>query len=400
MIEREFGHELIKRVSYLPQDELLSALSILKNSELIYERGIFPQSKYIFKHALTREVIYDSLLVKKRKALHNEIGNAIEKLYAEDLSEHCELLVGHYFLSEDYLKAADYSKMAGKKAEKNVSINEAISYAEKRVSALERLPETKEIVRQIIDSRISLGLYMFQLFHFIEAKDAIESIFQSAIDMGYTKRVAQLYTIMGTYSYWIKEDLKTALKQLETAVDYAEKSGDVVSDFFSNQWLGFAHAYSCNFNKADRHFQKALKINIERKSIWGVSVVMGCISHWVLNSNGLIAQGNKMSHKALNLAIKSGDIYSKAIAYTLHGTSLYYKGDNKTAGEYLLKGADLTFKIGFKFLRAFAHFFLGHNYFQMGNLNKAEINYQKALEILEEINSLPSMPTYAEFVFF
>ena len=115
VIEREFRYELIKQVADLAQDELLPALSALKDSELIYERGIYPQSVYIFKHALTREVVYDSILAKKRKELHKKIGNAIEKLYGDDLREHYELLVEHYFLSENYSKAADYSKMAERK---------------------------------------------------------------------------------------------------------------------------------------------------------------------------------------------------------------------------------------------------------------------------------------------
>jgi class 3 adenylate cyclase/tetratricopeptide (TPR) repeat protein len=391
VIEREFKYELIKRVTGLSQDELLSALSVLKDSELIYERGMYPQSIYIFKHALTREVVYDSILAKKRKELHKEIGSAIEELYGDDLSEHCELLVEHYFLSEEYSKVADYSKMAERKAEKNVSLNEAAAYAAKRVTALEKLPETRDILRQKIDARTSLGLYMFQLFYFVEAKEAVESIFNSAIDMGYTKRVAQLYTIMGTYSYWVKEDFKTGIKQLEIATDLAAKSSDVVSGFFSNQWLGFAHAYCCDFKKAGRHFKKALKINIETKNIWGTSVVMGCISHWVLNYSGLIAQGYKMSRKALKLAIKSGDIYSKAVAYTLHGASLYFKGENETAEKYLLKGAALNSKIGFKFVCALAHFFLGHNYYQIAELHKAKVNYRQTMEILEDIQCLPSM---------
>jgi class 3 adenylate cyclase/tetratricopeptide (TPR) repeat protein len=391
VIEREFSYELIKRVTGLTQDELLSALSVLKDSELIYERGLFPQSNFIFKHALTREVVYKSILAKKRKKLHKEIGNAIEELYEDDLSEHCELLVEHYFLSEDYSKAADYSKMAVKKAEKNVSLNEAAAYAAKRVTALEKMPETKSLLRQIIAARTGLGLYMFQLFHFAEAKEAVEPIFKSAIDIGYTKRVAQIYTIMGSYSCWIKEDFNTGIKQLEIAKDLAVKINDVVSGFFSNQWLGFAYAYCCDFKKAGRHFKKALKINIETGNIWGTSVVMGCISHWVLNYNGLIAQGYKMSHNALETAIKSGDIYSKAVAYTLHGASLYFKGENETAEEYLLKGAALNSKIGFKFVRALAHFFLGHNYYQTGELHTAKANYRQTVEILEGIQCLPSM---------
>ena len=67
VIEREFSHELIERITGLPEKELLSHLSALKDSELLYERGIYPQSTYIFKHALTREVVYDSILTQEKE---------------------------------------------------------------------------------------------------------------------------------------------------------------------------------------------------------------------------------------------------------------------------------------------------------------------------------------------
>ena len=121
VIEREFSYPLINRVTGFPEKELLSHLSVLKDSELLYERGIYPQSNYIFKHALTREVVYDSILAKRKKKLHEEIGNAIEELYKDNLSEHYEVLAEHYFLSENYLKSAEYSRLAGKKAEKTAS---------------------------------------------------------------------------------------------------------------------------------------------------------------------------------------------------------------------------------------------------------------------------------------
>jgi class 3 adenylate cyclase len=67
VIEREFEFPLIKRIMGLPEQKLLSHLSALKDSELLYERGIYPKSNYVFKHALTREVVYDSIIAKKRK---------------------------------------------------------------------------------------------------------------------------------------------------------------------------------------------------------------------------------------------------------------------------------------------------------------------------------------------
>src|SRR5512136_2108944 len=173
VIEREFSYPLINRVTGLPEKELLSYLSALKDSELLYERGIYPQSNYIFKHALTREVVYDSILAKRKKKLHEEIGNAIEELYKNNLTEHYEVLAEHYFLSESYSKSADYSRLAGRKAEKTASLNDAIAHAKRRVTSLERSPQADDIQKQIIDARTALGLYMIQMSYQAEAKEAI-----------------------------------------------------------------------------------------------------------------------------------------------------------------------------------------------------------------------------------
>jgi class 3 adenylate cyclase len=133
VIEREFSYELIKRVTGLPEQDLLSRLSIAKDSELLYERGIYPQSTYIFKHALTQEVVYDSILAKRKKRLHEQIANTIEEFYEDNINEHYGLLAEHYIRSENYEKGGEYSKLAGEKARKAASFKEAIDYANKRV---------------------------------------------------------------------------------------------------------------------------------------------------------------------------------------------------------------------------------------------------------------------------
>ncbi len=169
----------------ISESELLSHLSTLKDSELLYERGIYPQSNYIFKHALTREVVYDSILAKRKKKLHEEIGNAIEELFKDSLTEHYEVLSEHYFLGENYLKSAEYSKLAGRKAEKAASFSDAIAFAKKRIASIEQLVRTEEVEKQIIDARTVLGLYMAQMLYHIESKEAIDPIFNLAIKYFY-----------------------------------------------------------------------------------------------------------------------------------------------------------------------------------------------------------------------
>ena len=164
---------MIKRVTGLSEKELLSNLSALKDSELVFERGIFPESTYIFKHALTREVVYGSILIKRKKKLHEEIGEAIEELYKNSIDEHYGVLAEHYSESENHEKAAIYLKRAAQKAGKSGSLTEAIAYTNKLISSLERLPRTDEFQKMIIDAKTLLGLRLIEMNYFIEAKEAI-----------------------------------------------------------------------------------------------------------------------------------------------------------------------------------------------------------------------------------
>ena len=96
VIERQFSFDLISRVMGVPEEELLSHLLLLKASGLLDETGSPPQPTYAFRHALIRDVVYDSILAARKKDLHEKIGNAIEEIYQGNLSEHSEELLQHY----------------------------------------------------------------------------------------------------------------------------------------------------------------------------------------------------------------------------------------------------------------------------------------------------------------
>jgi class 3 adenylate cyclase len=157
IIEREFSYELIKRVTGLPERELLSRLSVLKDAELLYERGIFPQSTCIFKHALTREVVYDSILTKKKKRLHEEIGQAIEDIYFERLEEFYEDLAYHYQRSDNVEKAVEYLTLAAKKEAYKFASEEAMIFSEEALKILDNLPVTEET------QKMRMNIEFFQL---------------------------------------------------------------------------------------------------------------------------------------------------------------------------------------------------------------------------------------------
>jgi len=157
VIGREFSHDLIMKMISLSEVELLSNLSALKDSELLYERGVFPQSTYIFKHALTQDVVYDSILTKRRKQIHEEVGKAIENLYTERLEEFYEMLALHYTEAGLSKKAIGYCQQAGKRANERSAYQEAISHLTTGFNLLQTLPETRARHQQELPLQTAIG---------------------------------------------------------------------------------------------------------------------------------------------------------------------------------------------------------------------------------------------------
>jgi predicted ATPase/class 3 adenylate cyclase len=390
VIEREFSYELIRRVKELPQDELLSNLSVLKDSELLYERGIYPESIYIFKHALTRTVVYDSILTKRKKNLHENIGNAIEDLYKNDITEHYGALTEHYIISENYEKAAEYSKLAGRLAQKESAFNEAIYYANIRVSCLEHLPRTKDAQQRIIDARTFLGLYYSQMNYHAEGMKSIESIIDLAMKHGNKRSLAQIYIIIGSHHAVVKEDFSKSAENFKKAIKISEEVNDFASLALASLWYGSALCPLCEFEKAEREYDRALNIAINGNSLWGIAQIKSMIALFLHLSQGKIDLARETSREAKRIAEKSGDIHSKAMSYLSYGATCYHKGLLEDAETNLLQGLKYCEKIDHRFYGAYSHMYLGDNYLALKDNQKAEYHYRQATEILRRNGLFPS----------
>ena len=392
-IEREFSYELIKQVSGLSERELLSRLSLLKDAELLFERGIYPESTYIFKHALTQKVVYDSILTRRKKQLHTEIGNAIEQLYKENLHEHYGILAEHFISSEKYEKGALYCRLVGRKTEKAGSIDDAISYGEKQVACLEKLSQTEEVEKNLIDVRTKLGLYYLQLTQLVKAKALIDPIVDLATERNYKRRVCQINCIIGQYKNQVEEDFPKAFEYLERALKIAEDLNDLISLALGNMAKGVCLWSNGEFSKALHCYEIALEINVAANSLWGISVYKAIIAiNYFFQGN--FSLGYKASEEALLIADESGDKYSKTHAYTAHGWSCYGKGYLEKAEKYFLQGADFSERLNVSYWAAFAHFGLGHNYFDMGNYNVSQKHFERAISFFRNAGLYPSLVNY------
>ena len=99
---------LVRRVIAQSEDELSRLLSVLQHKEFLYEVSALPTVTYCFKHALTQEVAYNSVLIERRKVLHRQTAQAIEHIFHSQLEDYYSILAHHYNKSGDVEKAMNY----------------------------------------------------------------------------------------------------------------------------------------------------------------------------------------------------------------------------------------------------------------------------------------------------
>jgi tetratricopeptide (TPR) repeat protein len=136
VIGRDFAFRILKSIRKLDED-LSIHMNNLVGLEILYEKALFPELEYIFKHALTQEVAYNSLLKQRRREIHDRIGQAIEQLYANRLEEHYEILAHHYERSGNAEKAINYLILAGEKSNQNSAIQAAHEFFKKAIEIVE-----------------------------------------------------------------------------------------------------------------------------------------------------------------------------------------------------------------------------------------------------------------------
>ena len=127
VIGRSFFYRILTQVAR-PVDGIDNRLSYLKQIELIREQQRMEELEYLFKHALAQEAAYESILHQKRKELHLQVAQSIEKVFDERLHEFYGMLSLHYIKGEDDEKAAYYLIKAGEEAMKASASNEALNY--------------------------------------------------------------------------------------------------------------------------------------------------------------------------------------------------------------------------------------------------------------------------------
>ena len=158
VIGRQFPVSLVKQVVPHAEVDLYRVLVALQAKEFLYEQPAFPESEYLFKHALTQDVAYGTVLHEQRKTLHEQTGHALEELYRLSLSDHYNALAHHYQLSENTPKAVEYLELAGHQAVQRSANEEAVRYFTTAIERLQALPDTSERRQHELALQVALGV--------------------------------------------------------------------------------------------------------------------------------------------------------------------------------------------------------------------------------------------------
>jgi predicted ATPase len=148
---------LLQAIAELPETVLHRGLAHLQAAEFLYETRLFPEQEYTFKHALTHEVAYNSLLLERRRVLHGRIVEALEALAPERAAEQVERLAHHALRGEVWDKAVAYCQQAGARAYDHAAFHEAVAAFEQALQALAHIPEDGDTRVLALELRLALG---------------------------------------------------------------------------------------------------------------------------------------------------------------------------------------------------------------------------------------------------
>ena len=335
VIEREFSHRLIQGLMELPEEELLAHLSILKDGELLYERGIYPQSTYLFRHNLTREVVYDSLLSQRRKELHRRTGELIERLHGQNLNERFGVLAEHFVAGEDWEKGAEYSRLAARKSLYSGSVPAAIEHAQRHLRCLEGLPRSAETSRRLTAARSTLAGYFLIVSRILEARAVVAPLAVTSPEIADSKSLPAILTAMGIYELFGREDYEQAMEHLDKVLQDPGDKHEGVWHWFANYYLGGFHCWACEFSKSRERLDKCREMSTGAKQFWGVSIA-NSTQAWCHAHQGRIDLALRQSEESLDLATASEDPLALALAHLVVGMSHYFEGSFEAARSHLM----------------------------------------------------------------
>ena len=389
VVGRDFAFRILQSITGM-RDELKSYLLKLQGLEFIYEKSLFPELEYIFKHTLTREVAYNSLLQKRRKKIHERIGNAIEEIYAERIEEFFEMLAFHFEQGEIWEKALEYTLEAAERARKLYAQPEAVTHYWQALELLEHLPRTVERDRSHIDVVLKLVRLPGWVTDEASKKEGLRHIdvaMRTAADIGDTGRLACLESNKGYLSQ--NEDLLTR------AIARAETSGDALAQADTANTYGLYLGIIGQYEKALPPIGQAIEILGTEGERFQQAYTMA------VGGRCFYARAGKLE-EALSYAARAREIgeamdNAKLRAWgAMEAEPYIYKGLWEQVVRVAEQGLPVAWEIGEWLVICFSSSWLSIAYLKLGRLEDAKRVLGRALKENQARPFRPFMNNYMQ----
>ena len=355
VIGREFSLSLLKRVVERHEEELYGLLSHLQEAEFIYEQPAFPEVEYTFKHALTQEVAYTSLLMERRRGLHERTAGAMESLFKDRLEDAYSELAHHYSRGGNTGKAVEYLRLAGQQAMKQSAYADAVNHFTAALDLLQALPESLERAHQELLLQTALGpaLGATRGFASPEAGRAYTRARELCQQVGETPQFFEVLRGLGAF-YQQQGKLQTAHELREQLLSLAQRQGDPALLLQAHMALG-ASLYSLGeVTSAQAHLEQGIVLydpQKHRSLLIGAGVnPQVAIRSWmtqVLWSLGYPDQALNMSREALTLAYERSHPFGLTFALSFAARFHLFRREGPLTRERAEASMSLSTEHGF-----------------------------------------------------
>jgi predicted ATPase len=309
VIGKDIALPLLQALAGLPEEELRRGLRYLQAAEFFYETRLVPEPTYTFKHVLTQEVAYQSLLQRTREQYHHLIAQVVEARLPEIAATQPEWLAQHYTAAGLMAQAISYWGQAAQRAIRRSAYAEAISHLTQGLEVLKTLPETPERTLQELDLQTSLGLSLTATrgYAAVEVEEVYARVRELSQLAGDTPQLFPL--LWGLFSfYMLRGQFQTALALGEQLLALAQRIQDTAFLLGAHSALGSTLFYLGEPVLAREHLEQGIVLYDPQQQrshafLYGQDPGLSCLSYaastlWLL---GYPDQARQRSREALTL---------------------------------------------------------------------------------------------------
>jgi predicted ATPase len=392
VIGREFPLSLVRQVIFHPEEELYHLLSSLQHKEFLYEQPAFPEGAYIFKHALTQEVAYNSLLIERRRTLHEQTARAIEALYNAGLEDHYSELAHHYSCGGNTEKAVQYLYLAGRQAVQRSANKEAIELLTNALELLQTVPDSAQRDQQELLLQTTLGSALLTTKGY--GAPEVGRVYTRARELcqqvGETPQLFPILWALGAF-YMSRLENETARTVAEQFLELAERLEDPTFLLWAHYTIGWTFYCPGQLSQAREHYEQAIALydpNQHRATalVYGQDpgVASRCMAAWTLWLLGYPDQAYKRTQEALTLAQEGDHPYSVVFALESSAWDAYNRGEVQA----LRERSDATIasgsEYGFAFQVAWGTIMQGTALVEQGDGEKGLAQIRRGLTDMRE----------------